>query len=230
MKRNVSLEEISDGKLYGLNDLVKADCHDCQGCFSCCQGMGESIVLDPLDVYRLCNGLHKTFESLLTDALALQVVDGIILPHLHMHGSKEQCFFLNAEGRCSIHAFRPGICRLFPLGRYYENHSFRYFLQTKECKSTNRTKIKVRKWLDTPDIHRYEKFITDWHYFLKGIEELLENAADDSLTKQVNLYLLKLFYILPYDETDFYPQFEARLSEAEKFLHTLKPETEFTNE
>lgn len=227
MQRNVSLEEISDGKLYDLNDLVKADCHDCLGCSACCQGMGESIILDPLDIYRLCDGLHKTFEQLMTDAVALRVVDGMILPHLAMQGEEEACIFLNQEGRCSIHAFRPGICRLFPLGRYYENGSFRYFLQTKECKSPNRTKIKVRKWLDTPEIHTYEKFVSDWHYFLKDIGEKLSETADDTLTKQVNMYILKLFYMLPYEadgecnphaEADFYAQFYARLAEARSLL------------
>ena len=53
MRRDVSLEEISDGKLYGANDMVKADCQDCTGCSDCCQGMGDTLVLDPLDVYRL---------------------------------------------------------------------------------------------------------------------------------------------------------------------------------
>ena len=50
MKRQVSLEEISDGKLYGGADLVKADCQDCKGCTFCCYGI-EVIVLDPRDVF-----------------------------------------------------------------------------------------------------------------------------------------------------------------------------------
>ena len=32
MERNIRMEEISDGKLYGLNDMVKAGCEDCVGC------------------------------------------------------------------------------------------------------------------------------------------------------------------------------------------------------
>lgn len=40
MKREIDMKEISDGKLYGPNDLVKADCGDCHGCFDCCRGMG----------------------------------------------------------------------------------------------------------------------------------------------------------------------------------------------
>ena len=65
MRRNVSLEEISDGKLYGLNDMVKADCQDCKGCCDCCTGMGDSVILDPLDVHRLSVNLGKTPEKLM---------------------------------------------------------------------------------------------------------------------------------------------------------------------
>ena len=55
MIRNCSLEEISDGKLYSENDMVKTDTNQCQGCNSvCCHGMGDSIVLDPYDICRLC--------------------------------------------------------------------------------------------------------------------------------------------------------------------------------
>ena len=48
MRREVSLEEISDGRLYELNDMVKADWQDCAGCHDCCEGMGDSVVLDPI--------------------------------------------------------------------------------------------------------------------------------------------------------------------------------------
>lgn len=44
MERNVSMDEISDGRLYGLNDMVKADCRDCEGCSACCRGMGLSLI------------------------------------------------------------------------------------------------------------------------------------------------------------------------------------------
>ena len=68
MKRNVTLEEISDGNLYEANDMVKADCQDCAGCHDCCEGMGDSVVLDPMDVYRLCTNLGKTPQELVSTA------------------------------------------------------------------------------------------------------------------------------------------------------------------
>lgn len=217
MIREVSLEEISDGKLYGLNDMVKAGCHDCEGCSACCHGMGNSIVLDPLDVHRMVCHLKKGMAELVNGPLELSVVDGIVLPNLRMQGQSECCAFLNEDGRCSIHAFRPGICRLFPLGRYYEEEtrSFRYFLQVHECRKENRTKVKVKHWIDTPDVRRYEQYIADWHYFLKDLQGVLSRAeTEQKRAQEISMTVLKEFYFLPYEEhVDFYQQFYGRLTD-----------------
>ena len=219
MKRNISLEEISDGRLYDENDMVKAGCNDCKGCSACCRGMGDSIILDPHDVYLLTKGLQKSFQELLGGQIELGVVDGVILPHLKMTGEEEKCSFLNKEGRCSIHPYRPGICRLFPLGRYYENGTFRYFLQTKECERTNRTKVKVGKWIDVPQVKQNREFVTVWHYFLNDCEEMFGENEDDTFRKNLNLYILNLFFIRPYDtDSDFYKQFAARMERAREDL------------
>ena len=217
MKRQVSLEEISDGKLYGINDMVKADCNGCNGCFACCKGMGQSIVLDPFDIFQITSNLNLKFEQLLEDKIELNVVDGIILPNLKMVGVQEQCGFLNKEHRCSIHPFRPSICRLFPLGRYYENRSFRYFLQVNECKKENRSKIKVKKWIDIPNMKENEQFIIHWHYFLSDIQQKIQENVDILDVKSINLFLLNHFYLLTYNG-DFYKQFYIRLEQAKEIL------------
>lgn len=221
MKREVDIKEISDGNLYGPNDMVKADCGDCKGCSACCHGMGESIVLDPYDVYRLTKGLSLSFEALLEDKIELNVFEGMILPNLKMSGKNEACAFLNEEGRCSIHSIRPGICRLFPLGRYYENGGFQYFLQIYECKNENRTKVKVKKWIDTPDLKQNEMFILTWHDFVDKIQTKMMQVADDALFKKVNMFLLQQFFIERYNEEDFYKQFEERLEKAKTVINML---------
>ena len=105
--------------------MVRVGCHDCEGCSVCCQDMGNSLVLDPMDIYQMTIHLKQSFEQLLSGFVALDVVDGIVLPHMQMEGQTNRCAFLNDEGRCSIHSFRPGICRLFPLGRIYEDFIYR---------------------------------------------------------------------------------------------------------
>lgn len=223
MKRQVNLSDISDGKLYTINDMVKADCNDCSGCFSCCQGMGSSIILDPYDIYLLSTHLNLSFEQLLANKIELNIVDGVILPNLKMEGESEQCVFLSDAGRCSIHKFRPGICRLFPLGRYYENRSFRYFLQVNECKRETRTKVKVKKWLDTPDLKNHETFVNEWHYLLVDVEALLMREMEDQKRKEITMYLLVQFYQKPYrNEIDFYTQVNERIEEAKKYFTVME--------
>ncbi|MBQ1392311.1 MAG: YkgJ family cysteine cluster protein [Lachnospiraceae bacterium] len=221
MRREGTLEEISDGRLYQRTDMVRANCMDCQNCSDCCKGMGNTIQLDPLDVSRLCKDTENTMQGLLqTGAIQLTVVDGLILPSMGMQGEKSACYFLNEKGRCSIHKSRPGICRLFPLGRYYENGVFSYFLQANECSMKNRSKIKVEKWLDTPNIVKYETFVTNWHYLLKDIEQWLqENGMENQ--KQMATTVLQFFYENPYQGSDFYMEFEER---RKKFRHAFSME------
>lgn len=210
MERNIDMNEVSDGRLYTANDLVKADCKGCHGCSACCQGMGNSVILDPWDIYQLCSGLQTGFEGLMAEHIELNIADRLILPDLRMAGQDQACTFLDAQGRCSIHSFRPGMCRLFPLGRFYEEHGFRYFLQVHECPKSDKGKVKIKKWLDLPDLKRYERFVCDWHDYLKELREKVE--ADPGQIKPVSMELLNRFYAMPYDlNKDFYEQFYRRL-------------------
>ena len=217
MKREIDLKEISDGKLYGANDMVKADCHDCVGCSDCCKGMGSSIILDPMDIWRITYHKKISFEALLEKYIELNVVDGMVLPNLRLSEREEACAFLNEEGRCSIHPYRPGICRLFPLGRVYEEEGFRYFLQIHECKKKDKSKIKVKKWLQIDHIAVYEKYIISWHNFLKECEQALEELPEEQ-KKVLVLYVLKTFYQTPFVSEDFYGEYYARLENIRQTL------------
>lgn len=219
MRRDVSMSEISDGKLYGLNDMVKADCQDCIGCSACCHNMGQSIVLDPLDIMRLKSCLNLSFEGLMKEYIELGVIDGVILPNLKMNEQLNKCSFLDDNERCSIHSSRPGICRIFPLGRVYENGDFRYFLQVNECEKTNRSKVKVSKWIATSRLKANQKFISNWHYFLKDVEEAILASDEENAMKQMSMYLLQQFYVTNYkSEECFYEEVLERMMQARENL------------
>ena len=219
MERQIDLNEVTDGKRYGLDDMVRADCAGCAGCSACCRGRGTSGILDPFDVHRLVTGTGFSFEALLQNHLELNVVDGVILPNLKMAGESEACAFLNEEGRCSVHAHRPGICRIFPLGRLYEDGSFSYILQIHECAKGNRSKVKVKKWIDTPDAKTYDAYIARWHYFLKALQKLAREDEEGTVAKTVSMYVLKTFYLTPYRESaNVLAQIEMRIRMAEKMF------------
>ncbi len=221
MKRNVDLNEISDGRLYSSGDMVKADCHDCKGCSACCRGMGSSVILDPMDIWRFQKGIKKGFQALLEEGMIeLNIVDGMILPNLRMRGEGEACPFLDGAGRCSVHDCRPGICRLFPLGRYYEENGFRYFIQIHECRKKDRGKVKIKKWLGIPNLKAYEAYIMEWHRFLNQCEEGSDGLSDENV-RILTLYVLRKFYETPYgaeDENGFYEEFSVRMKEGREQL------------
>ncbi len=213
MLRDVSLDDISDGYRYHKNDLVKVGCNDCAGCSSCCENMHETILLDPLDVSRICKITGKSLEELIGKEIELLPVDGLVMPVLSMNNEKKQCSFLNEEGRCSIHEKRPGICRLFPLGRVYNEDGFDYFLQVYECPNA-KTKVKVKKWIGEPDIDAYEEFVWQWHQYIKKLRDFAMNQADVEASGRISVHILQAFYLSPYrDEEGFYEEFHKRLLE-----------------
>ena len=61
--------------------------------------------------------------------------------------------------------------------------------------------MKVKKWIDTPDLKRYEKFVYDWHEFLLKVQEIFYKAEDKELEKNLNLYVLEDFTVRPTTKT-----------------------------
>ena len=209
----------SDGRFYGLNDMVKVNCQDCAGCSKCCRGMGDSIVLDPFDIYQFQKNAGKTAEQLLAAGeIELGVVQGMVLPHLKMQESSDACAFLNQSGRCEIHAYRPGMCRLFPLGRDFSEGELRYILLNRLCENKNRTKEKVSRWLGLEAAKKYHDFVLLWHTFRREMTRLLSKAEEEQ-QKILNLYLVKTFFLQAYDtDREFYPQIEEKIEKYRKLF------------
>ena len=215
MIRQESLEEISDGKLYSENDCVKADTGNCAGCRqACCKGMEASIVLDPYDVYRLTQKTGKSFNELINDKIEINIVDGIMLPNMRMDPDTNACGFLLSDNRCAIHDARPGVCRMFPLGRYWEDDEhFYYILQKGECNKDNLTKIKVRKWIGIDNIESYNSYVIQWHSYIKKVQRALAGLSEEQI-KILNMYNLRTFYMKGYEADKFFEEFKERLDKS----------------
>lgn len=197
--------------LYSANDMARLGCDDCAGCSFCCRGMGQSIVLDPYDIYHLQVVTGQTFGQLMQEKIELHVEDGLILPSLRMKDDSDLCGFLDKEGRCGIHDHRPGLCRLFPLGRNYDESGLKYFLLEDACRKQNRTKVKIKKWLGVGNLPKYENFLVIWHDLRNDIQRHIIERQSDSFTQKVNMKLLETFYQKQYNiEHDFYIQFDER--------------------
>ena len=143
----------------------------------------------------------------------------LLLPHLNFSKETGTCPFLEADGLCRIHGNRPGLCRLFPLARYFEEDNLYYILQVHECPNPVTPKVKVKNWLGIPNPEQYEAFLKVWHTLTTEVQEKIAAATDNQTIGTVTTVFLKLFYMTPYGkEDDFYAQF---LQRKEKFLAFL---------
>ena len=204
-------------RTFTSNDLARISSPSCEGCGECCRGMGDTIVLDPYDAHMLAYGLGRDFASLLNREIELHLENGVILPHLAMKGPAEACSFLGGDGRCGIHAIRPGICRLYPLARQYTDDGVRYFVLRDACAGHAMSKVRIRQYLGIPDLPEYERFKNDWFHFLSDAETAAQTAKDDQTRKELGLFLLETFFLRPYDG-DFYELVRRRMKRARHFL------------
>jgi len=146
------------------DDMAEVVCNDCLGCKNCCRELSAAITLDAWDVALLKEGLGKSFDELLDDgSLKLEISDGVLLPTFGNKSDAPECVFLGENGRCTIHPYRAGICRMYPLARRWRaDGSFAYYLQKNECPNRTGEKMKVSEWLGYPDTDAYETAIRSY--------------------------------------------------------------------
>jgi len=179
MIREIDENQIRPERLMSSSDMARLGCSGCAGCSDCCRDRASSITLDAWDMGMLKKGLGRSFEELLDSGLiVLTLADQILLPALGKKKDSDECIFLNEEGRCAIHSFRPGICRMFPLARlYHEDGSFSYFLQEGECSHPSGVKIKISKWLEVGNAVRYEQAVRSYHDRLVQLRQACAAAS-----------------------------------------------------
>jgi hypothetical protein len=69
-----------------------------------------------------------------------------------------------------------------------------------ECKNPNKTKVKVKKWIDTPNLQENKAFILNWHYFIDAIQNKISTLSDEAMIKKIDLFILQHFYMEPYHQ------------------------------
>lgn len=136
----------------------------------------------------------------------------MILPHLKMREETESCAFLGTDGRCTIHAYRPGICRLFPLGRQFDDKKTSYFIVPNGCVKGGLSKVRIDRWIGIEDLPRYEEYKAEWRSLLRTLQARIAAEPSAEVQRNVNLYFLRTFYMTPYegDAAAFYGELAAR--------------------
>jgi Fe-S-cluster containining protein len=85
--------------------------YSCNRCKKCCHD--KRISLSPYEILRLARNLRLTTKEFISQFTEEQ---GTILRFRSEDGA---CSLLGEEG-CTVHADRPGVCRIYPLGGFFQ--------------------------------------------------------------------------------------------------------------
>lgn len=185
-ERGVSVEVLDDETPFDFK---------CDQCGKCCTNSTiESILYKPYDLYKIAKGLKVNILEVIKNNAEIYIGDSSGFPIARMVGKLnfEQggltmvCPFRKTVGDkhlCGIHEFKPGACKLFPLGRLSAFNKEKggdpdiiYFMQEVTCGTKG-------------ELHTIKDWVGDTEYESKTLN--LESEAVRTINDIVDLRKLK---------------------------------------
>ena len=200
----------ADARVLAESDLLQLTC-GAAGCSSTCCKATAPIILNPYEIARICKASNLSYEDLL-DVLDTDRAKGFPLVMLPRDPA---CHFWTATG-CRIYEARPLACRLFPLGRVFEDGRSHIVLpEVNRCSGLVPAPSKsVAAYLQEQDTALFIEMADRWIEFVSHIERLpLQDTPVTSVA----------FHMLVYSpDTPPNPgQVDAAISAEEGFLLRL---------
>ncbi|APV48543.1 hypothetical protein BWI17_01880 [Betaproteobacteria bacterium GR16-43] len=140
--------------------------YQCGGCGQCCRS--KVITVNPYEVARLARS-----QGISTTQFLEQHTSGVALNRRE----DDTCVFLGEHG-CSVHADRPLVCRLYPLGRHVSregDETFSHVAPHPQTKGHYTEQGTVQSWLDSQGA---EPFISATSAYLDAFHRLFAKMAE----------------------------------------------------
>ncbi len=145
----------------------------CMRCLQCCQS--KKIQVNPYEIARLARNLGISTTQFIA---SYTTENGSFLKF----DNENRCIFLGPQG-CRVHADRPLVCRLYPLGRHRNEQGDEWFSEIEpetgcrgECDGGEG---KVENWLDDQEVHRYLIAADSYLKLLWEMMALLEQGGEE---------------------------------------------------
>jgi len=198
----------------------------CTECGQCCKNR-EDILLSPFDLNRMARYLGIEMGQVIQDYCIWYAGQSSMLPvvTMRMQGPEKRCPFLKGK-KCGIHAAKPTVCALFPLGRISSENDdhVHYMMQKVNCGADNE-KHTVREWLAGYGLEDSEQWFLEWQKVLlpltKRMHILMSGFSEEFVASVVEGLLVALY--VNYDpKQDFLEQFRKNADKANQFLDMIE--------
>ena len=126
---------------------------------------------------------------------------------------------------------KPVVCRLYPLGRYFDasDGTIHYFTQPDTCEDTEGKEWTLQEWLDAFDIPALDEESNTWNKLLGGVATVMYKIAENKIPEDM-LKVLIIGMYLNYDISKPYiPQAEVNMGLMQKvFKEKFKKNIKYT--
>ena len=207
----------------GSDDTFRFHCTECG---KCCK-QREDILLTPYDLNRIARYLNIEVGQVIQEYCVWYVGKSSRLPvvAMDMQGAEQKCPFLERR-KCKIHAAKPTVCALFPLGRVgtSTNYSIRYILQPVHC-GTDEDEHTIREWLAGYGLEESEEWFRAWQKTIIPLSQRINGYADGLSDRMINMIgegLLNVLYVHYNNDQDFMEQFHENVQKADAFLDMIE--------
>ena len=152
LSRFMEVSNLENVKAVSLNEQVRFRCQLCGGC---CHYVKDSIMLEPMDIYRLARYLREqgelvtgTEDVLAEYAHASWLEGNYPIFVLNTESELDVCTFLK-DGRCRVYEARPHVCRMYPFSAApgSRGRDFQYLLCTEKPHHFADGIVTVKDWL-----------------------------------------------------------------------------------
>jgi len=220
-----AMMENLDQMRLGPDDTFRFKCY---GCGKCCKNR-DDILLNSFDLYRLAKHLKLNLDHTVERYGETYIGGQSCIPIVRLKpvGKSKVCPLLK-DNRCSVHAFKPTVCALYPLGRYLKASSVDstappetgYFVQSVPCGGYKQNT--VRSYLESFGIPIEDEFFAKWSASLMFLSSFCSEALRKGAgQKEMNVVwgiIFDIVYLRYSVESEFLPQFDANLAQLRSWL------------
>ncbi|HWD67982.1 MAG TPA: YkgJ family cysteine cluster protein [Caulobacteraceae bacterium] len=152
----------------------------CRRCLNCCHD--KHIQLNPYEVARLARHLRLST----TEFRATHTIDGAGVALARRDEEDGACVFLGPEG-CEVHADRPLVCRLYPLGRQLTSEgeeSFTHVAPHPFSRGELTREGTIAAWLNNQGAEPFIRAADAYLVWLNAALEVVPEATDQVRAKE----------------------------------------------
>lgn len=207
-----SLDNIRNSELKP-DDLFE---FECDGCGNCCRKRSTPIAITGADLFIIAQKQGMTPQEVAEKYTEMEIGKNSRMPVLYLQERLDgSCKFLRT-GRCTIQEYKPAICALFPLGRYYDPKDEQiHYIPTMEgsCSSAPGKKGQtVQDWVDSFHLAETDDMFKAWSKLICGLAVIMMNVSKESVKGAILQWLMTVLYFGYDTSKPFVPQVEAHIA------------------